>query len=168
MQRFESIRRIPGQACLTRGTAMAHRRGFVCGQALRAGLAVVALTTVVAGSVYVSTETTRLRASVGELTDQRDFLKAQGADLQGRWIAETAPTAIVARVRAETDLQESGDPDFVLLTREAAPTAGAGFLQRVLADLTGGTAAHAAPAPEFVAGTMVSLAPRSGGAGSAP
>lgn len=168
MQRFEHFRRIPGHACFTRGTAMAHRQGFVCGQALRAGLAVVALTAVVAGSVYVSTETTRLRALVGELVDERDYLKAEGADLQGRWIAETAPTAIVARVRAETNLQESDEPDFVLLTRESEPAAGVGFLQRVLADLTGGTPASAAPAPEFVTGTMVSLAPRTGGAGSVP
>jgi hypothetical protein len=149
-----------GRACRSRDTAMAHRRGFVCRQALRAGFAVAALAAVVAGSVYVSTEATRLRALVGELADERNCLKAEGAELESRWIAQTCPTAITARVHRETDLRESPDPDFVLLTREAPAAAGAGLLQRVIAGLAGGSTANAAPAPQFVTGTMVSLTPR--------
>jgi len=160
MWRSESNWRQPGRICRGRGTAMAHRRGFVCGQAFRAGLAVAALTAVVAGSVYVSTEVTRLRARVAELGDERECLKALGAELEQRWIAQTSPAAIGARVSRETDLRAGGAPDFVLVTREAPASADDGFLHKVIAGLTGGATANAAPPPRFVSGNMVSLTPR--------
>jgi len=160
MQRSEGSWRVPGRDGRRRCTVMAHRRGFICGQALRAGLAVAALAGVVAGSVYVSTEATRLRALSSELTDERDFLEAEGADLDGQWMAQTTPAAIAARVRLETDLQECADPDFVLVMHEAPAAAGAGLLERLIASLAGGTPANAAPAPGLVSGTMVSLTPR--------
>ncbi len=156
--------RAAGRACRCRDAAMAHRRPLVRRQSLRAAAGGALLVAMVAGSVVVSGEVTRLRARVSVLEDQDACLEAESADLSQRWVQATAPDVVIPRAQA-IGLEQSEIPDFVLVAAPHEAAAGDGFLARVLSGLAGGATANAAQPPEFVAGAMVSLDPldRAGG-----
>ncbi|MBE0565351.1 MAG: hypothetical protein IH621_05275 [Krumholzibacteria bacterium] len=147
-----------GRACRGRDAAMAHRRPLVRRHTLRLVAGGAALALVIAGTVMVSGEVTRLRNRVGDLEDRRVCLEAASADLALRWMDATSPEAVIPRAE-RAGLVMPDAPDFVLVAAPAADPADDGFLHRMLAGLAGGATANAAQPPVFVAGTMVSLDP---------
>ena len=148
-----------GRACRGRDSAMAHRRPLLRRRYLRTVLAGLGLALVIAVSVVVSTEVTRLRAQVGELEDRSSCLEAEAAELASRWMEASGPEVILARAAAELDLVQPAEPDFVLVAAPGRADAGDGFLQRMLAGFGGGATANAAQPPVFISGEMVSLDP---------
>ncbi|MFO7609398.1 MAG: hypothetical protein R6X35_09420 [Candidatus Krumholzibacteriia bacterium] len=147
-----------GRACRGRDAAMAHRRPLVRRDTMRTALAGAGLAVMIAATVMVSGEVTRLRDRIGDLDDRKGCLEAASAKLSRRWVEATSAEAVIPRAE-RAGLVMPDAPDFVLVAAPAADPAGDGFLHRVLAGLAGGATANAAQPPVFVSGDMVRLDP---------
>ena len=149
--------------------AMAHRRGLLRGKVTLAVLATLGLGLLLAGSVFISNQTTGLRASIAELESRREYLEAGSGLLLTRWNAATNPKVITRRAQ-KIGLEIQQDPGLVLVCRndDDHGTAEGGW-RKFLSRFGGGGSAQAASDPSgLVVGAMISLTPRSSAAAAPP
>jgi len=150
--------------------AMAHRRGLLRGKVtLGVGVTLV-LGLLLAGSVYVSNQTTGLRTDIATLEYRREFLEAGTGQLLTRWNTETSARVIIKRAKVELGLEVQDNPGLVLMCgidvgHEVANSGWRKFLSR----FGGGDVAQAAgDRMGLVVGSMVSLTPRNAQAAGVP
>lgn len=143
---------------------MAHRKRLFQGRMTLAILGALGFGLLMAGSIFISNKTVRMRTEIAGLASRRDFLEARSGLLLADWNAATAGPVIVRRAQRELGLVIPEDPDLVLVCREAAPIdEDTGLWRKFLSRFGGGATAQAAMDPTgLVAGTMVSLTPRAG------
>jgi hypothetical protein len=123
-----------------------------------------------AGSVFISNQTTGLRAGIADLESRREFLEAGSGWLQTRWNSATRAQVIIHRARVEIGLEEQENPGLVLVCRNVdGHDASKSGWQRFLSRFGGGDAAHAAgDHVGLVVGSMISLTPRNAQAAQTP
>ena len=150
--------------------AMAHRRGLLRGKVTLAVMGTLVLGLLLAGSVFVSNQTTGLRSSVAELESQRDYLEAGTGQQLTRWKAATCAKVITRRAHRELGLVVQDNPGLVLVCRNDMGGQGAGVSwRRFLSRFGGGGAAQAAvDRTGRIEGTMISLTPRPSSQAEAP
>jgi hypothetical protein len=143
---------------------MAHRRGVLRGKVTLTVLATLVLGLLLAGSVFISNQTTGLRARIAELESRREYLEAGSGLLLTRWNAATEPKVIVRRAQ-KLGLEVQPDPGLVLVCRNADEGVSGGRWRRFLSKFGGGGSAQAAADPSgLVMGAMISLTPRTASA----
>ena len=150
--------------------AMAHRRGLLRGQVTRGILSTLGLGLLLAGSIFISNQTTGLRTNIAALDARREFLEAGSGELLTQWNAATSAKVITRRAKVEIGLQEQEDPGLVLVCSDRDGQEGAtGGWRRFLSRFGGGDAALAAgDKVGLVVGSMISLTPRNAQAAEAP
>jgi hypothetical protein len=141
---------------------MAHRKRLFRGRVACGVLGGLTVGWLLAGSIFISNETTALRARIAVLEAEKEFLEADTGNLMTRWNAATTAPVILRRARTELGLVAPENPDLVLVCRDApARPAGSGVWRKFLSRFGGGTEARAAEDPTgLVTGAMVSLTPR--------
>lgn len=147
--------------------AMAHRRGLLRGKVTLTVMATLVLGLLLAGSVFISNQTTGLRTSIADLESRREYLETGSGQLLTRWNADTNPKVITRRA-GEIGLEVQQDPGLVLVCRndgdQGAPSGG---WRKFLSRFGGGGNAQAAADPSgLVVGAMISLTPRGASASS--
>jgi hypothetical protein len=140
---------------------MAHRRGLLRSKVTLAALATLFMGLLLAGSVFVSNQTTGLRAGIADLESRRDVLEAVSGELLAEWNAATSAKVIIARARG-IGLEVQANPDLVLVSHDEATSGHVpGGWRRYLSRFGGGGSAQAAvDQMGLVAGAMISLTPR--------
>jgi hypothetical protein len=139
---------------------MAHRRAMGGRRMALASLLVLAVTFLMAGSVYVSNRVTGLRTEIARLESRRGFLEAGSARLLGQWNHATAPAVVVERASRELGLVAFDDPGLVLVQMPATGDQVSRWRQ-LLENVSAGTAVQAAQAATSAGQEpMVSLTPR--------
>lgn len=149
---------------------MAHRRRLAGGQVTLTALGALCLGLLLAGSIYISNQTTALRTEIAVLEARQEFLEAGTGHLLTRWNAATSTEVIIRRARKELGLVVPEDPGLVLVYQEGdGSDRGSGLWQKFLSRFGGGTAVQAAEDQAgLVVGTMVSLTPRNSWGTSVP
>ena len=150
--------------------AMAQRRGLLRGKVTQGIISTLGLGLLLAGSIFISNQTTGLRTNIAALDARREFLEAGSGELLTRWNAATTAKVITRRAKVEIGLQEQGDPGLVLVCSDRDGADGAtGGWRRFLSRFGGGDAALAAgDKVGLVVGSMISLTPRNAQAAEAP
>ena len=143
---------------------MAHRRRLAGGQVTLTALGALSLGLLMAGSIYISNQTTALRTEIASLEVRQEFLEAGNGHLLARWNAATSTEVIIRRARRELGLVVPEDPGLVLVHEEGSrKTPGSGLWQKFLSRFGGGSDVQAADDQiGLVVGSMVSLTPRNG------
>jgi len=143
--------------------AMAHRRGLLRGKVTLGVLGTLGLGLLLAGSIFISNQTTGLRKSIADLDDRREFLEAGSGELLTKYNAATSAKVIIPRAKREIGLIEQENPGLVLVCKDPGDQEGApGAWRRFLSRFGGGEAAKAAgDQVSLVVGSMISLTPRS-------
>lgn len=142
--------------------AMAHRRGLLRGKVTLGVTGTLGLGLLLAGSVFISNQTTGLRTSIADLDSRREFLDAGSGELLTKWNAATSAKVITHRAKVEIGLEEQENPGLVLVCTKGAEQSGVeeGW-RRFLKRFGGGEAALAAgDQVGLVVGSMISLTPR--------
>ncbi len=149
--------------------AMAHRRGLVRGKVTLGIIGTLGLGLLLAGSVFISNQTTGLRTEIAALESRREFLEAGSGLLLTRWNAASSAKVITRRARVEIGLEVPENPGLVLVCRnEVCEDEGTGGWRRFLSRFGGGDVAQAAgDHVSLVVGSMVSLTPRNAQAAEA-
>ena len=149
--------------------AMAHRRGMLRGKVALSILGTLGLGLLLAGSVFISNQTARLRAGVADLEFRREFLEAGSGQLLTRWNAAANAEVIIRRAKA-IGLEVQENPGLVLVCRDVdCQPAANGAWRRFLRRFGGGDAALAAgDQVSLVVGSMISLTPRNAQAAETP
>ncbi len=142
--------------------AMAHRRGLLKGKVTLGTLGILGVGLLLAGSIFISNQTTGLRKSIADMDDRREFLEAGSGELLTKYNAATSAKVIIARAKIEIGLVEQENPGLVLVCKDPGDQEGAtGAWQRFLNRFGGGDAALAAGEQvSLVVGSMISLTPR--------
>lgn len=149
---------------------MAHRRGLLKGRVSLGALTTLSLGLLLAGSIFISNQTTGMRKSIADLDERREFLEAGSGDLLSRWNAATTAKVIIHRGKTEIGLEEQEHPGLVLVGRDREDQDGpTGVWRRFLSRFGGGDAALAAgDQVGQVVGSMISLTPRNAQAAETP
>ena len=149
---------------------MAHRRGLLKGKVTLGVLGVLSLGLLLAGSIFISNQTTGMRKSIADLDDRREFLEAGSGKLLSQWNTETTAKVIIHRGITEIGLEEQEQPGLVLVCRDREVQDGpTGAWRRFLSRFGGGDAALAAgDQVSQVVGSMISLTPRNAQAAETP
>ena len=148
---------------------MAHRRGLLRGKVTLGIIGTLGLGLLLAGSVFISNQTTGLRAGIADLESRREFLEAGSGQLLTQWNAATSAKVIIHRARA-IGLEVQENPGLVLVCRDVDghDAANCGW-RRFLSRFGGGDAALAAgDQVSLVVGSMISLTPRNAQAAETP
>lgn len=142
---------------------MAHRRGLLKGKVTLGALGILGVGLLLAGSIFISNQTTGLRKSIADLDDRREFLEAGSGELLTEYNAATSAKVIIPRAKSEIGLVEQENPGLVLVGKDTSDQEGAtGTWRRFLSRFGGGDAAQAAgDQVSQVVGSMISLTPRS-------
>ncbi len=150
--------------------AMAHRRGLFEGKFTLGALCTLGVGMLLAGSIYISNQTTGLRKSIADLDDRREFLEAGSGELLSEWNVATSAKVIIRRAKRELDLEEQEHPGLVLVCKQPEDKDGhAGAWRRFLKRFGGGEAAlTAGDQVSQVVGSMISLTPRNAQAAETP
>lgn len=145
---------------------MAHRRRLLKGKVICSILGAFTVTTLLAGSIFISNEATLLRTEIAGLESRKDCLEAGSGQRLIKWNAATSAQVIVRRAKAELGLVVPEEPGLVLVCTEGdQQDEGSGIWKRFLSRFGGGDAAQAAgDRINLVVGSMVSLTPRSANA----
>lgn len=150
-----------GNLAARRSEAMAHRRHLIKGRVGLAAMVLLGVGVVLAGSVFVSNQTVRLRRSIAALEADVVVARAENANLHARWNVATAPRAITGRAERELGLIVPADPSPVLAAVRLETPSTLDGVWRLLQGLGGGEPAQAAVVSGTpAAGKLVSLAPR--------
>ena len=80
--------------------AMAHRRGLLKGKVTLGALGTLGLGLLLAGSIFISNQTTGLRKSIADLDDRREFLEAGSGELLTKYNAATSAKANITSASA--------------------------------------------------------------------
>jgi hypothetical protein len=142
---------------------MAHRRSLLGGKVTFMTLGALSVALLMAGSIYISNQTTALRTEIATLESRQEFLEAGSGHLQTRWNAATSTEVVIRRAKKELGLVVPQDPGLVLVYEKGAgKRSGSGLWQKFLSRFGGASAAQAGE-DQFglVVGSMVSLTPRS-------
>ena len=141
---------------------MAHRRRLLGSQVTFTALGALCLGLLMAGSIYISNQTTALRTDIASLEARQEFLEAGSGHLLARWNAATSTKVIIRRAKKELGLVVPEDPGLVLVYEEGSQKSpGSGLWQKFLSRFGGGNDAHAGDDQVgLVVGSMVSLTPR--------
>jgi hypothetical protein len=142
---------------------MAHRRRLPRGKVTCTILGVLGVGMLLAGSIFISNQTTLMRAEIAGLDSRRECLEAGSGTLMTQWNAATSAQVIVRRARAELGLIVPEEPGLVLVCQVGEPaSSGSGLWKKFLSRFGGADAAQAAgDQMNLVVGSMVSLTPRS-------
>ncbi len=141
---------------------MAHRRRLFGGQVTLTILGALCLGLLMAGSIYISNQTTGFRTQIAALEARQEFLEAGSGHLMTRWNAATSTAVVIRRARMELGLVVPENPGLVLVYEEGSrKTAESGLWQKFLSKFGGGSLVQAADDQVgLVVGSMVSLTPR--------
>ncbi|MCK9996280.1 MAG: hypothetical protein KAH56_08385 [Candidatus Krumholzibacteria bacterium] len=142
--------------------AMAHRRRLLKGKVSLGIISTFGLGLLLAGSIFISNKTTRMRADISDLDSRREALSARSGELLSQWNAATTAKVIIHRGKTELGLEEQEHPGLVLICKDDAVQDGrdAGW-RRFFKRFGGGEAALAAgDQMSQVVGSMISLTPR--------
>ncbi len=153
-----------GQQARRCSRTMAHRRRLLGTQVTLTALGALCLGLLMAGSIYISNQTTALRTNIAALEARQEFLEAGTGHLLTRWNAATSTEVVIRRAKKELGLVVPDDPGLVLVYEEGSVNKpGSGLWQKFLSRFGGGSAAQAADDQVgLVVGAMVSLTPRNG------
>ena len=119
-----------GRPTLGAGGAMARHRDRAAGTPTRLIVVGVVITAILALSIQIGGQVTRLREEIQALRRDCDELQARQALLSVRWNAESSRQVVMRRAEVELDLICPEEPGLLLV---AAPGGGPGDRQTLVA-----------------------------------
>lgn len=112
-----------GRPNLVAAGAMARHRGRAAGMPARLIVVGLVITAILALSIQIGGEVTRLREEIQALRHDCDELQARQALLSVRWNAESSRQVVMRRAEVELDLVCPDEPGLLLVE---APDGGSG------------------------------------------